>query len=275
MSQTYITFILCIISTLSYAMEKDFQINCIQDIPKISLDRIETYVNELPNTKSYQIKNQLSDSFTFNIALLPKELRYTIVMNMFNQQKELAELYYKAPLISACTHLHEARKAVVNSSLPKKKQEKLVKLLFRLPTDQTKKINTILNPSFNTRIAYDGLVISEDTLAALDEKIKKVLKDQDIGIVNKFAEQNPLCAYTLNCLGMTSFSTLCSAGIIFPAAYLIPFLTCGCCNYCPPLSYFSFLSLNAVTIASAALWTPITPILMRKRDQRKKIALLT
>ena len=256
-------------------MEKDFQIACIQDIPKISLDRIETCIEKLPNTRSHQIKNELSDSFTFNIALLPKELRYTIVMNMFNQQKELAELYYKAPLISACTHLHEARKAVVNSSLPKEKQEELAKLLFKLPTDQTKKINTILNPSFNTRIAYDGPVISEDTLATLDEKIKKVLKDQDIGIVNKFAEQNPLRAYTVNCLGKTLLSTVGSTCIVFAGAYGIPFLTCCYYGYCPSLWYLSFLSLKSVPTISAAILTPIISTVTRKRDNLKKIAIST
>ncbi len=242
----------------------------IQRIPTVSLERIGWYIEQLPEKKAIAIKNKLSHSLTFNIALLPADIRHHIVSYMFNDQR-IATQHYKQPLLHLCTELHQSRKIILNSSLPEEKQKKLATLLVGLPDTQKTIIHDVINPSFGTRLAYSGPIISADTLAMIDTKTtKKLFKKQDIIMVKKLEEQFPLCVYTFNCLLLTFLTSTCTGALL----YIAPCFMCGMLGYCPSFSsMFYFISI--VAKLSPIYWLAIVSTTIRKRDKSQKIVLLT
>lgn len=243
----------------------------IQRIPTMSLERIGLYIETLPIKKATTIKQKLSDSFTFNVALLPSDIRKHIVWYMFNANEKIAEEYYTTPLLHLCTELNNGRKIILNSKLPLKKQEKLATLLVGLPATQKTIINNVINPSFGTRLAYSGPVISEDTLATLDTTTANIFfKNQDIIQVQKFEEENPLSTYVFNCSALTLLLSACSAAGI----HAMPFIACFLFNHCPDLSP-TFSATSMATKLSALCWLAFISTTIRKRDRDKKIVLPT
>jgi len=270
-------FLCCLlaIDTTLHAMlfipGEEHKFKTIQRIPTMSLEQIGLYVETLPTKKSTSIKEKLSQSLTFNVAILPADIRRHIALYMFHGNKNIAEEYYKKPLLHLCTDLHNERKATLNSSLSKEKQEKSAVLLLALPTYQKTIIHDVINPSFGTRVAYDGPVISADTLAMIGEKTtKKLFKNQDIIMVQALEEKYPLCVYTTICLVLTSFFTGGTAAVI----HAIPLITCFFFNYCPDLSP-ALSAASTATQGAAIFWLYVISTSIRKRNNSKKIILST
>jgi hypothetical protein len=272
-----ITLLLCCllaVDTTLHAMlfipeecEQEIKLKTIQDVPKISLKKIGADIAQLSPKKSASFKKQLSNSFTFNIILLPKELREKIISNMFHGNTQLAEAYYKVPFLYACKRYHEARITASKDNLSEKETEELTMQIFALPTYQKTMINNVINPSFGTQLAYSGSIISEDTLAMIDEKIiKKMFQNQNIVTVQKLEEQLPLCIYAVKCLTLTTLLTASTT----VAMYTIPFITCSSFGYCPSLALL-FSVTSTTTKVFAVCCFAITSAIIRKRDDKKKL----
>jgi len=238
----------------------------IQDIPKLSFEKIESYVKELKPKKYTLIENQLSNSFSFNVAMLPGELRYRIMVKMFNGNTELANLYYKTPLFYVCEKYHHVRNASLKALLSKEETEELVIQLFVLPAKPNKIIFNTVNPSLMTKLMYEGPVISHETLAELkqyQEITKKIFKNHNILIVKSLAEKRPFLFYimALSILGISTTIT------VFPIAYPILEAICKFTNYCPnPFNYIWFTSKLAATMFT--FYATKIPLWMRSEGQR-------
>jgi hypothetical protein len=166
-----------IISSTSHAMElapltstkkKNFQINCIQDIPKLSLKDIRPCFNILPETKRNKFlttKNQnnvtLAELFTFFIALLEEPIKLDILTFMMDGDKTSAQLFYNTPLWYAQSRYHSAKKMIERSSLTKQP----VSLLFRLSMDQQKEIMGIITPTLAAHLVGDTMIMLDEDKA--------------------------------------------------------------------------------------------------------------
>ncbi|SRR5260221_3145667 len=271
-----ITVLLCCLLTVDTALHGMLYVpsdssSTIQRIPLMSLERIGLYIETLPIKKSTAIKKQLSHSLTFNVALLPTEIKRQIILYMFNANETIAAEYYKKPLLHLCTELHQSKKIISNSSLYKEQENSAAQHFMTLPINQREIINNVINPSLSIRLAYSGPIISEETLATLDKTTANIFfNNQDIIKVQKLEETNPLAAYVFSCLVLTSFlSTSSAVGI-----YAIPFITCFFFNYCPNLSPTLSVA-SSVTKLLALCWLIYISTTIRKRDKNKKIVLQT
>ena len=190
---TKILLCIAISSTLSYAMElipltsiqkKDhFQIDKIQDIPRLSLKNIRPCFTILSEKKRNQIlatKNKngvpLAESFTFTIAMLQeKKLIHTILTFMLDGDEKSANIFYKVPLWYAQKRYHHTKKMLERSSLIKQP----IALLFRLPTNKQKEIMGIITPTFASQLINGPTII-------IGEKEERIIKSYDEEIQNKF-----------------------------------------------------------------------------------------
>jgi len=220
----------------------------IQEIPKQSFEKIESYAKEL--TLEKYIEKQLSQSLSFNVAMLPAELRYQIVVNMFDGNKELANAYYKTPLLYVCKKYHQAHNIALQSFLSKEKTEQLTIELFMLPAQPTKILFNTFNPSFITKLIYDGPVISDTELVKLHKHnsiVNKVFKKRNVLAVNDLIGKNPLLFYVIHFSIMTTAVTL----IVFP--YFLPILgvICEFTDYCPKeFNYIWFIARLIATLST-------------------------
>lgn len=165
-----------------------FQINGIQDMPKLSLIHMAPCFNILPESKRKNIlitKNRkgipLAESLTFNIAMLQEgKLIYHILIFMMDGDEKSAELFYNTPLLYAHTRYDQARKMIEKSSL---KINKPISLLFRLSAEQQKEIMGFVTKSSISKITDSIITIDEDK----HEKIKGYEKEIQ---ENFFAKEN-------------------------------------------------------------------------------------
>jgi len=148
MTKTNITLVFCIFitSTLSYAMEKDFQIHCIQDIPKLSLKDVRPCFNVLPKKERNKLLIPLAESWTFNMALLEeKKVRLHILTFLLDHDEKSAQLFDATPLWYAHQFYQNLHKKLQHSSaiqhhagllfrLPKKTRQQLIKIASTQPT---------------------------------------------------------------------------------------------------------------------------------------------
>jgi hypothetical protein len=158
MSKTNITLVFCIviISTLSYAMElvplksqqkkKDFQIHCMQDIPKLSLKDIRPCFEILPERERNKLLIPLAESLTFNIALLEGEdIKLHILTFMLDGDEKSAQLFNATPLWYAHQFYQNLHKKLEYSpaiqqhagllfKLPKKTRKQLIEIASTQPT---------------------------------------------------------------------------------------------------------------------------------------------
>lgn len=175
------------------------QINRPQDIPrKLSFQTIGLYFEKLSETKrdtlcattNDQNLSLLSESFTFNVAYLPKELIYKIITYMFDKDAISAQFFITTPLFYAYQRYHQAREMIEKSSL---KNNQPIHLLFRLPSEKQKKIMDPLTPSFISKLIYDGITITDkdnQQIISYSQEIKeKFFADENIVVIDNKAEQ--------------------------------------------------------------------------------------
>ena len=186
------------------------QINTPQDIPKqLSFETMGFYFRNLSRTKcdtlcattNDQDLPLLSESFTFNIAYLPKELIYKIITYMFDNDAISATIFYKTPLFYAYQRYHQACTMIEKSSL---KTNKPIHLLFRLPAEKQKEIMGPLTPSFISKLIYDGITITDkdnQQIISYSQEIKeKFFADENIVVIDDKAEQK--CSRTVSSITM-------------------------------------------------------------------------
>jgi|SRR4030095_8973245 len=175
------------------------QINIPQDIPKrLSFKTIGLYFEHLSEKKCtdlYAITNNkslslLSESFTFNVALLPKELTRKIIYLMLDKDEISAIIFYKIPLFYAYQKYYEARTMIEKSSL---KNNKPIHLLFRLPFEKQKQIMDPLTQSPISAIIYSEIFITKkqkQEIISYPQEIKtEFFTDENIVVIDDEAEQ--------------------------------------------------------------------------------------
>lgn len=248
------TCCLLITSCIAHAM--------IQEIPKQSFEKIESYVTP---KKDSHVKNELSHSFSFNVAMLPAELRYRIVVNMFDGNKELANVYYKTPLLYVCKKYHQAHSTALQSFLSKEETKQLTIELFMLPAEPTKIIFYTLNPSFMTRLIYDGPIISETALAQLQKyknTTNKIFKNRNILEVNGLVGKSPFLFYIMQLSILITITTL----FVFPVSFFLLSI-CEFSGYCPETLDYTLFTLKLIATASTFHAIQI-PKMMKSASER-------
>lgn len=156
----------------SQQKKKNFQINCIQDIPQLSLKNIRPCFEILPEKERNQLLIHLADSLTFNIALLEEQkVRLHILTFVLGHDEIATQLFYKTPLLYAQTRYHSAKKMLQRTSLVKQP----VAFLFRLPMDEQKKIIGIITPTFVSQlIDSTAIMIDENTATTIQSYNKEI-----------------------------------------------------------------------------------------------------
>lgn len=241
-----ILFLCCItlFNTLTYTMNEEelkiliqgkqnnhLHLKTIQDIPELSFQNIKTCFEKLPNTTRINLSttiNQhnilLSDSLTFNIAMLPTQAVHNILSFMLNHDEIATEKFYKTPLWYAVKRYNDAYNMMQKSAL----KHKPTGLLFRLPLKQQKEIMEIMSPSSFAKILYGNIVI--------DKKEKKIIMQYNPEIRNNFFAHEDIallkdrdalsqgCCITGACV--TTCGTITSGG----GAAFTGWMTQVCCN---------------------------------------------
>jgi hypothetical protein len=170
--------------------KQPLQIKTIQDIPKISFENIESCFLDLSANKRFDLwkeKNKkgtcLADSLTFNVALLPHDVRLKIVRLMFNGDQQSAEKFYRTPLLYACKRYQDTISAVLYSS-KKEKSEKWIAMFFRLSAAQQNEITGFTDQSAIRKFIYGGSTINQDKYEEIqlydDEMQKELLNGEDV-----------------------------------------------------------------------------------------------
>ena len=172
---------------LTSTKKNNFQITCMQDIPKLSLKDIRPCFALLPEKKRNELlttKNKsgisLAESFTFNIGHLPAEVQLHLLTFIMDGDELSAKLFYKAPLWYAQKRYHCAKKMIEKSSLTKQP----IALLFRLPEYEQKKIIGIITPPIVSRLAAFQLL--DNTSIMVDENIEATIQSYNKEIQEAF-----------------------------------------------------------------------------------------
>ncbi len=218
---------------LTSTKKNNFQITCMQDIPRLSLKDIRPCFNLLPEKERNELLTtkksgiSLAESFTFNIGHLPAEVQLHLLTFIMDGDELSAKLFYKAPLWYAQKRYHCAKKMIEKSSLTKQP----IALLFRLPEHEQKKIIGIITPPIVSRLAAfqlldnTSIMVDENTEATIQSYNKEIQEaffaNENIRTITDDMKQR--CA-DRDCSGLyfSTFMGILSAAMIIMAPGLLP-----------------------------------------------------
>lgn len=185
------------------------QIKKPNHIPHLSFKEIRCSFKAIDNIYQskilpVKIEKLLSQSFTFNMALLPQEITYKIIEYMFyaynknelsnDKNNELIEKFYIKPLL--CTQKkHIEIQKMVTDLLHNNKEiadfynnDELIPVFFNLPDDQYQEIMELLSPPLVPSPEIPILIINqfeEDKIKNYPLTIRNILRIQKVFSIKK------------------------------------------------------------------------------------------
>lgn len=185
-------------------------INTIQDIPRLSLKKINSYFHQLSQIRQQEIsmlKNEhgkaIEESLTFNLATLKEhKIILKILSFMMDEDETSVKLFYKTPLWYSQRRYYHAKETLQKTPLT----QHPAALLFRLPNHKQKEIIGIAVQTLISRLTNNVVITidqeQEHLIKSYDSEIQKAFfANEDIRIITNRARQQIKCDIGLPAAG--------------------------------------------------------------------------